>query len=173
MEFDMSHWRADASTKPVQARTQLTFTPEAGGDGGELRSGDTFDLVYPDNSRTTGKVISRESLTVHAAIELDASGQFLITEGATTGMPWTVDVAAPVLTPQQPGAAGKGDVGPAQTATPGIATTQGGVIAKPDDQSRTEAERGRSLVPLLNIGLIVLGGAAAIWYGRSKKRRRD
>jgi hypothetical protein len=165
MEFDMSHWRADASTKPVQARTQLTFTPEARGDGGELRSGDTFDLVYPDNSRTTGKVISRESLTVHAAIELDASGQFLITEGATTGMPWTVDVAAPVLTPQQPGAAGKGDVG--------IAITQGGVIAKTNDQSRTEAERGRSLVPLLNIGLIVLGGAAAIWYGRSKKRRRD
>src|SRR5215212_12016945 len=107
MEFDMSHWRADASTKPVQARTQLTFTPESGGMEGNLRSGDTFDLVYPDNSRTTGKVVSRESLTVHAAIELDDSGQFLITEGATAGMAWTVEVAAPGSTPQQPGAAGR------------------------------------------------------------------
>ena len=90
----MSHWRADASTKPVTARTQLTFTPEAG-NGGELRSGDTFDLIYPDNSRTKGRVVSRESLTVHASIELDDSGPFLIAQGSTPSMPWTVEIGPP------------------------------------------------------------------------------
>ena len=167
----MSHWRVDASTKPVQARTQLTFTLD-GRTGGELRSGDTFDLVYPDNSHTAGKVVSRESLTVHAAIELDDSGQFLIVEGAAAGMAWTVEVAAPGPTPQQPGAAGRRGVDPAQTTTPSTATTQGKVTATPKDQSITEAKRGASLVPLLNIGLIALGGAAAIWYGWSRRRRR-
>ena len=75
-------------------------------------------------------------------------------------------------TPQQPGAAGRRGVDPAQTTTPSTATTQGKVTATPKDQSITEAKRGASLVPLLNIGLIALGGAAAIWYGRSRRRRR-
>jgi hypothetical protein len=87
-------------------------------------------------------------------------------------VPAMAQTPAPGPTPPTPqtGAAGGGGAGPAQTTAPGTATTQGKVVGSPQDPSTTDAQRGASLVPVLYLGLIALGAAAAFWYVRRRRR---
>jgi len=75
---------------------------------------------------------------------------------------------APGPTPPSGGSAGNA----AQATAPGTAATQGKVVGTPQNPSSTDAQRGASLVPMLYLGLIALGVAAAFWYVRSRRRGR-
>jgi hypothetical protein len=55
----MSNWRAYLNGDPMAVGTQIDFMEE-GGVGGNLRPDDTLAVVYPNNRREPGTVVSTE-----------------------------------------------------------------------------------------------------------------